>query len=51
MATMLNYMDRQALAQQATEISRDPRAGSNQDYARIESGFGWRLRLAGSSQG
>ncbi len=46
MATMLNYMDRQALAQQATEISRDLEL-SNQDYARIESGFGLAFAIGG----
>jgi MFS transporter, ACS family, hexuronate transporter len=45
-ATMLNYMDRQALAQQATEISRDLEL-SNQDYARIESGFGLAFAIGG----
>ena len=46
MATMLNYMDRQALAQQATEISRDLEL-SNEDYARIESGFGLAFAIGG----
>ena len=46
MATMLNYMDRQALAQQATEISRDLML-SNEDYARIESGFGFAFAIGG----
>jgi ACS family hexuronate transporter-like MFS transporter len=39
LATMLNYMDRQTLAQQATEISRDL-ALTNQDYGQLEFGFG-----------
>ena len=46
MATMLNYMDRQALAQHATEISRDLKL-SNQDYAWIESGFGLAFAIGG----
>jgi MFS transporter, ACS family, hexuronate transporter len=46
MATMLNYMDRQALAQQATEICRDLTL-SNQDYAGIESGFGLAFAIGG----
>jgi MFS transporter, ACS family, hexuronate transporter len=46
LATMLNYMDRQALAQQATEISRDLKL-SNNDYARIESGFGLAFAIGG----
>ena len=45
-ATMLNYMDRQALAQQATEISRDLKL-SNADYARIEAGFGLAFAVGG----
>jgi ACS family hexuronate transporter-like MFS transporter len=46
LATMLNYMDRQALAQQATEISRDL-ALSNKQYARLESGFGLAFAVGG----
>jgi MFS transporter, ACS family, hexuronate transporter len=46
LATMLNYMDRQALAQQATEISRDLKL-SNNDYAGIESGFGLAFAIGG----
>ncbi len=43
---MLNYMDRQALAQQATEISRELNL-SNEDYARIEAGFGLAFAVGG----
>ena len=39
LATMLNYMDRQTLAQQAAEI-RDELRLSNEDYGRLEKGFG-----------
>jgi ACS family hexuronate transporter-like MFS transporter len=46
MATMLNYMDRQALAQQATEISRDLNL-TNEDYGRIEAGFGYAFAVGG----
>ena len=46
LATMLNYMDRQALAQQAKRIS-DELNLSNQDYARIESGFGLAFAVGG----
>jgi ACS family hexuronate transporter-like MFS transporter len=46
LATMLNYMDRQALAQQATEISRDLEL-SNEDYGRLESGFGLAFAIGG----
>jgi ACS family hexuronate transporter-like MFS transporter len=46
LATMLNYMDRQALAQQATDVSRALKL-SNEDYARIESGFGLAFAIGG----
>ncbi len=46
LATMLNYMDRLALSQQATEISRDLQL-SNEDYARIERGFGLAFAVGG----
>ena len=46
LATMLNYMDRQALAQQATEISRELKL-NNEDYSRIESGFGLAFAVGG----
>src|SRR5262249_10969355 len=46
LATMLNYMDRQALAQQATEISRDLDL-TNKDYSQIESGFGLAFAFGG----
>jgi MFS transporter, ACS family, hexuronate transporter len=45
-ATMLNYMDRQALAQQATEICRDLNL-SNEEYARIDSRFGLAFAIGG----
>jgi ACS family hexuronate transporter-like MFS transporter len=45
-ATMLNYMDRQALAQQATEISRDLHL-TNEDYGSIEAGFGLAFAVGG----
>ncbi len=45
-ATMLNYMDRQALAQQATEISADLEL-TNEQYARIESRFGLAFAVGG----
>lgn len=40
LATMLNYMDRQTLAQTSTEISREYRL-SNEQYGNLEFGFGW----------
>lgn len=46
MATMLNYMDRQALAQQATEIGRELDL-SNEDYGRLEYGFGLAFAVGG----
>jgi MFS transporter, ACS family, hexuronate transporter len=50
LATMLNYMDRQALAQQATRISTDLKL-SNEDYARLESGFGLAFAVGGIVSG
>jgi len=46
LATMLNYMDRLALSQQATEIGRDLHL-SNEDYAGIERGFGLAFAVGG----
>ncbi|HKI19732.1 MAG TPA: MFS transporter [Isosphaeraceae bacterium] len=46
LATMLNYMDRLALSQQATKISGDLKL-SNEDYAQIESGFGLAFAVGG----
>ncbi len=46
LATMLNYMDRLALSQQATEISHDLNL-SNEDYGRIESRFGLAFATGG----
>ena len=45
-ATMLNYMDRQALAQQATEISRALNL-SNEDYGQVEGNFGLAFAVGG----
>jgi ACS family hexuronate transporter-like MFS transporter len=46
LATMLNYMDRQALAQQATDITRDLRL-TNEDYGSLERGFGLAFAVGG----
>ena len=46
LATMLNYMDRLALSQQATEISVELKL-SNKDYAGIEEGFGLAFAVGG----
>ena len=46
LATMLNYMDRQTLAQQAKQI-RDELKLSNQDYGRLEAGFGLAFAAGG----
>jgi ACS family hexuronate transporter-like MFS transporter len=46
LATMLNYMDRLALSQQATEISRELEL-SNEQYGWIESGFGVAFAVGG----
>ena len=46
LATMLNYMDRLALSQQATEISLELNL-SNKDYAGIEEGFGLAFAVGG----
>ena len=46
LATMLNYMDRLALSQQATEISRDL-VLTNEDYAGVEEGFGLAFAVGG----
>jgi ACS family hexuronate transporter-like MFS transporter len=46
LATMLNYMDRQTLAQQASEI-RDELKLSNQDYGNLEFGFGMAFAIGG----
>jgi ACS family hexuronate transporter-like MFS transporter len=50
LATMLNYMDRLALSQQATEISRELGL-SNEDYAGIEEGFGIAFAIGGIISG
>ena len=50
LATMLNYMDRLALSQQATEISRDL-VLTNEDYAGIEEGFGLAFAVGGIVRG
>ncbi len=46
LATMLNYMDRLALSQQATELSGELGL-SNTDYANIEKGFGIAFAIGG----
>jgi ACS family hexuronate transporter-like MFS transporter len=46
LATMLNYMDRLALSQQATEISTELKL-SNEDYSQIEAGFGLAFAVGG----
>lgn len=46
LATMLNYMDRQALAQQARQIQTELKL-SNQDYGRLELGFGLAFAVGG----
>ncbi len=50
LATMLNYMDRQALAQQAAEIGDELKL-SNEQYAGLESGFGLAFALGGLAAG
>jgi MFS transporter, ACS family, hexuronate transporter len=46
LATMINYMDRLALSQQATEICIELDL-TNEDYARVERGFGIAFALGG----
>jgi ACS family hexuronate transporter-like MFS transporter len=46
LATMLNYMDRQTLAQQATDI-RAALELTNEDYSGLESGFGFAFAAGG----
>ena len=46
LATMLNYMDRQALAQQATDI-RARSSSRNEDYGWLETGFGLAFAVGG----
>jgi ACS family hexuronate transporter-like MFS transporter len=46
LATMINYMDRLALSQQATEICIDLDL-TNENYARIEKGFGIAFAIGG----
>jgi ACS family hexuronate transporter-like MFS transporter len=46
LATMLNYMDRQTLAQQAKAIRGELRL-SNEDYGQLESGFGLAFAVGG----
>ncbi len=50
LATMLNYMDRLALSQQATEISSELGL-SNKTMPSIEEGFGIAFAVGGSSTG
>jgi ACS family hexuronate transporter-like MFS transporter len=47
LATMLNYMDRLALSQQATEISRELGLTTQEPYGWIESGFGAAFAVGG----
>ncbi len=46
LATMLNYMDRQTLSQQATEIGRALQI-DNEQYGLLESGFGLAFAIGG----
>ncbi len=46
LATMLNYMDRQTLAQQATNIREELRL-SNESYGWLETGFGLAFAVGG----
>jgi ACS family hexuronate transporter-like MFS transporter len=50
LATMLNYMDRQTLAQQATAI-RGALKLSNEDYGKLETGFGLAFAVGGIATG
>src|SRR4051794_13719541 len=50
LATMLNYMDRQTLSQSATDISRELGL-SNEDYGRLEQGFGLAFAVGGVTLG
>ena len=50
LATMLNYMDRQALSQQATEIRSELQL-SNEDYGNLETGFGIAFAVGGVATG
>ena len=50
LATMLMYMDRQALAQQKTEILRALKL-SDRDYGWLETGFGLAFAVGGIATG
>ncbi len=50
LATMLNYMDRQTLSQMATDIGRELRL-SNEDYGKLERGFGLAFAAGGVVSG
>lgn len=50
LATMLNYMDRQTLAQQASDI-RAALSLSNEDYGWLETGFGLAFAVGGIVSG
>jgi MFS transporter, ACS family, hexuronate transporter len=50
LATMLNYMDRQTLSQSATEIGEELRL-NNEDYGKLERGFGLAFALGGITLG
>jgi ACS family hexuronate transporter-like MFS transporter len=50
LATMLNYMDRQTLSQSATDITRELKL-SNEDYGKLEQGFGIAFAVGGITIG
>ncbi len=50
LATMLNYMDRQTLSQSATDITRELGL-SNEDYGKLEEGFGLAFAAGGITLG
>ncbi len=50
LATMLNYMDRQALSQQAAEIRTELKL-TNEDYGKLETGFGIAFAVGGVATG
>jgi MFS transporter, ACS family, hexuronate transporter len=50
LATMLNYMDRQALSQQANDIRSELKL-SNEDYGSLETGFGIAFAVGGVATG
>ncbi|MDR3620711.1 MAG: MFS transporter [Paludisphaera borealis] len=50
LATMLNYMDRQALSQQATDVRSELKL-TNEDYGNLETGFGIAFAVGGVATG